>query len=273
MSKHTAIQWAHSSANWQMGCTGCECWNSRKRICYAGTQTTMRAGQKGYPPNFETPTLFLDRVATTLSWGPLKQGERDAKPWIPATMPRLIFLNDMGDTFDAKLPLNWMAPLLPLIAKSEHHFLLLTKRPSRLVEFSDRFDIPTNVWLGTSVTSDKTAGRVDHLRKVRGGGPKFVSFEPLWSEIPAECFDGIQWAIIGGESGENATPCDLAWIRRAVVDATMSGVPIFVKQYGSAPIDNGSMIHLKDSHGGNWDEWEKYLRIRKFPQIRQSALL
>jgi protein gp37 len=282
MGKLSSIQWCHSSANWQMGCEGCELWNGKRKICYAGRQTEGLAGRKGWPASFEQPTLFLDRVEPTLKWGPPTDAERDPKPWIPRDMPRLIFLNDMGDTFSAKLALNWMAPFLPLIAACESQFLLLTKRPSRLIEFADRFNIPSNLWVGTSVTSAATAGRIALLHKVRTPGPKFVSFEPMWGPMPPDCYAGLHWAIFGGESGDpktnpNPTTCPLEWIEGGIMDAQRHGAKVFVKQTGARPTFGGVPFPIKDSHGGDWGEWPDILRVREFPTItkkpEQTALL
>lgn len=252
-----------------MGCDGCELWNGTKRVCYAGTQTDGKPGRRGlagapgWPSSFGEPKLFLDRLAPALKWGPPTPKERDAKPWMAADMPRLIFLNDMGDTFSKKLALNWMAPLLPLMAESKHQFLLLTKRPSRMAEFSEKHPFPKNFWLGTSVTSHTSANRVEMLRKVQGGRLKFVSFEPLWSAIPSDCFEGIRWAIFGGESGDQATPCNIDNIRGGMRAAERANAAVFVKQLGSQP--RGDIGPLKDSHGGDWDEWPADLRVRQFP--------
>lgn len=279
--KHSSIQWCHSSLNLQMGCDGCELWNGSKRICYAGTQTVNRAGNPGWPDKFEEPKLFLDRLPPALKWKPPTEAEQESKPWIPRDMPRLIFLNDMGDTFSAKLPLDWMAPMLSAIGASAHQFLLLTKRPSRLVEFSQHQPLPRNLWPGTSVTSDKTAKRVEQLVKVNGGGPRFVSFEPMWSEMPEACFGGIQWAIFGGQSGKDAVPCHVAWIHAGIRSCRSRGIAPFVKQLGSAPSQETvytpsdskeqetvtKFFRFKDSHGGDWSEWPEELQVREFPML------
>lgn len=95
-----------------MGCDGCELWNNKRRICYAGRQTEGRTGFKGWPKGgFSEPELFLDRLEPALKWGPPTAGENEHKPWLNG-LPRIIFLNDMGDTFSKKLPQNWMAPIL-----------------------------------------------------------------------------------------------------------------------------------------------------------------
>lgn len=284
MGKDTSIQWADSSLQLQSGCDGCELWNSKVKICYAGKMIDGDGnrpgfrGKKGWPVQFDQPTLFLDRLAPALKWADLTGTNRAEKPWLNR-YPRIIFLNDMGDTFSRKLPLNWMAPILPLLAASPHQWLILTKRPSRLVEFSERFPLPENVWPGTSVTSDATARRVDELRKVEGGGPKFVSFEPLWSGIPVATFAGIKWAIFGGESGgEKATRLDTRWINDGIDNAYFHGAAPFVKQLGSNPYFTDAELKdtplkLKDSHGGDPEEWHEELRVREMPRLALQPTL
>jgi protein gp37 len=259
-----------------MGCQGCELWNRERKICYAGRSTENKKGQKGWPESFDKPTLFLERVEPTLKWGPLTEREREAKPWIPADYPRVIFLNDMGDTFSTTLPLNWMAPLLPRIAASPHQFLVLTKRPSMLRKFAERFPLPANLWPGTTFTTTVTIARIRELTKIQSGGPKFVSFEPLWSEIPADAFKGIQWAIFGGESGtpgERPTAFKLKWLEKAMLDATTHLCRRFVKQLGSNPTWVSGPLRLKDFHGGDWNEWPPEFRIREMPMLASQPIL
>lgn len=279
MGKDSSIQYCHSSANWQMGCDGCELWSKTVKKCYAGRQTQGMQGRKGWPLTFEEPKLFLERVDPTLKWGPPTPAERDKKPWIPEDYPRIIFLNDMGDTFSRLLPQNWMAPLLPLIAASPHQFLVLTKRPSQFRQFAEKHPLPPNIWPGTTFTSLPTEARIRELRLIKSGGPKWVSFEPLWSEIPRSAFEGIQWACFGGESGTpEEKPCDTVvdWIERGTVDAATFGCRRFVKQLGSRPVRDGMRMHLRDFHGGDWKEWPPELQIREFPQLSlhtQPALI
>lgn len=280
MGKDTSIQWADSSLNPSMGCSGCELWNSKVRKCYAGRQTAGRAGFPGWPTSFGEPTLFLDRIANGVKWKDLSGCDRPEKPWLNG-LPRIIFLNDMGDTFDAKLPLNWMAPLLPLMAATPHQWLILTKRPSRFVEFSKAHPLPPNVWPGTSVTTQATTKRVEQLRGVVGGGPKFVSFEPLWESPLPEAFDGIQWAIFGFESGdddETTTPGDIQWIEDGASYARSLKIPAFIKQLGRLPYQTGTHGEPEpfldpDPHHGDWSLWPDHLCVREMPTLTPTTLL
>lgn len=270
VAKFTKIQWAHSSLNLMAGCDGCELWIPQKGIfkCYAGKQIDGDGkrpgfkGQKGWPLSFDRPTLFLDRLDEALKWGPPTEKERALKPWIP-NYPRLIFLNDMGDTFTKSLPLEWLAPILPKLAASPHIWMILTKRPARMVDFSRLHRFPRNVWVGTSITSESTIARADHLRLVQTDGPRFLSIEPIWGFIPEATYQGINWAIVGGESGDGATETRLSWTNKVVGDCFSRDVPVFVKQLGSRVIDWGT----KDSHGGDWSEFPEELQVRELPAL------
>lgn len=273
MGKDTLIQWCDSSLNLMMGCDGCELWNDRKRSCYAGRQTENRAGWPGWPVNFATPKLFVDRLEAALKWKDLTGTKREQKPWLDG-LPRLVFLNDMGDTFTESLPLGWMKPLIPRLADSPHHWLILTKRPRRFLQFSEECPLPPNVWPGTTVTNAKTAKRVEYLTQIRTGGPKWVSAEPLWEQLPSQAFEGVQWVIFGGESGPEAQHCKTDWIYTGMAAAARSAR--FVKQLGLIPIHGeiGGTLLLEDKHGGDWSEWPEDLKVREMPECNyQGALL
>jgi len=299
MSKETSIEWSDSSLNLMMGCDGCELWNPAKGVkhCYAGTLTDRYAGHStGYPAAFDKPKLFLERLKPALKWGDLAGKDRPDKPWLNGS-PRAIFLNDMGDTFTESLPLDWLAPLLPAMADSPHLWLLLTKRARRMLQFTEKHPLPSNVWPGVSVTTQPTARRIWDLLAIKSGGVKWISVEPLLGPVDASPFmfstdgfvatpdrgpvhrnDGgvaISWAIVGGESGPGSRPCDLSWIRSIVEQCQESGVPCFVKQLGSRPvrIDEYDDVRgpatkrliLEDKKGGTPSEWPEALRVRQFP--------
>lgn len=257
-----------------MGCDGCELWNGTRRICYAGTQTERYAGKKGWPEAFNIPKLFIERLPDALKWKDLTGTEREGKPWLNG-YPRIVFLNDMGDTFSKNLPLHWLATVLPQMAQSPHQFLMLTKRPSRAFEFSKRFPFPQNFWIGTSVTSEATAGRIKYLFEIQGGSVRFVSFEPLWSAISPEHFQRLDWSIFGGESGLDPTETDCSQIVDALGAIAGTRGKAFVKQLGGRPvvprfIPGQGIIRerliLKDAmHGGDWNEWRDELRVRDMP--------
>jgi protein gp37 len=127
-----------------------------------------------------------------------------------------------------------------------------------------------NVWLGTTVENQKTANSriallFDTMAQVR-----FLSCEPLLENLKLD-LTGINWVIVGGESGTNARPCHLTWIRSLVNQCQASEVPVFVKQLGSNVIDSqGNKIKLKHPKGGNLDEFPADLQLREFPNPKNN---
>ncbi len=231
MSVHTEIGWCDSTVNAQMGCDGCEL--SGEGSCYAEELTAKWAGKKGWPPAFNQPTLFPGRIAAATSWPDLAGTTRPDKPWLDG-LPRLIFLDDMGDTFTETIPLDWLAPQLPIIAASPHWWLVLTKRPHRLATFAQQHPLPRNVWIGTSILERSMLGRVKPLLDT-AATIHFLSLEPLWGLVdiaPVLATGRLDWVIVGGHSGKRYGQhvMELAWVRAIAEACTAFGVPLFLKQ-------------------------------------------
>jgi len=236
MAKGTKIEWADDTVNAEMGCDGCELWDPKRRIrtCYAGLQTERMLSKgplKGWPPAFGEPRIFPGRIATASRWRDLTGAARPDKPWLDG-MPRVIFLNDMGDTFTKSLPDDWLAPDLRTMASSPHCWLMLTKRPDRQRAFSLRHALPDNVWAGTSITSPQDQ-RLRHLMRTRAA-VRWVSYEPMLGRVDWRPYlaDGLNWLIVGGASGPDYQKqmMDLAWLADTVDQCRTAGVPLFVKQ-------------------------------------------
>jgi protein gp37 len=236
MGLTTDISWCDSTVNLEMGCDGCELWlpERGKRHCYAGLLTGWRAGQSGWPKSFNEPRLFLHRLSAVLRWPDLRGQRRPDKPWLNG-LPRLIFLNDMGDTFTESLPLDWLAPVWQNIADSRHVWLMLTKRPQRMREFLQQYGCPANVWPGVSVTSSANLARLDELAKV-DSPMLWLSAEPLLSALQVSRLDPsvLRWVVVGGESGKGARMSELQWFRDIRNHCSFFGIPFFMKQLGSA---------------------------------------
>ena len=287
MAKDTKIGWCDSTLNLQSGCDGCELRNLEAGVnrCYAGRlidKYTEDGPRKGWPLTFEQPATFVERLDPALKWPNLRGKVRDDKPWIPDGHPRLIFLNDMGDTFTESLDLHWMRPFIPKMEQSCHTFQFLTKRPKRMLQFFDSHCAQTaeriawNFWLGTTVTSRATVGRVAELVKLRDytRSVLWLSLEPLWEDVTEQLeqyLDRIDWIVVGGESGtelggpNDPKPFREEWVGNLADICSKYSVPLFVKQLGSLPHRGGRSVHYQDSHGSNWDEWDAGLRIRCFP--------
>ncbi len=112
-----------------------------------------------------------------------------------------------------------------------HTFQVLTKRSERLLELSPRLPWPVNVWMGVSVESLDYVHRIDHLRQ-SGARLKFLSLEPLLGPLPGLNLAGIDWVIVGGESGPGARPMDPAWVLDLRDQCLRARVPFFFKQWG-----------------------------------------
>lgn len=235
MAKETSIEYADSTLNIQMGCAGCELWIPAQgvRACYAGVMTQKYAGKAGWPARFETPKIFPDRIEDALKWPDLTGRLRPLKPWLNG-LPRIIFLNDMGDTFTTGLPKDWLKRFLPKMADSPHQWLILTKQPQVMAEFEANNPFPPNVWPGVSITSASRLSRLQPLLAIKSGGPKWVSYEPALQTIPwADIrMDGVRWLVSGGlswgvQGQKRPTPVE------SLSQAITPGRASFVKQLGS----------------------------------------
>jgi protein gp37 len=267
MAEQTKIQWCDSTLNIQMGCEGCELSSKQGPArCYAEVMTDRYQGRNGWPDTFMKPKLFLERLIPALRWKDLTGTTRKDKPWLDS-YPRLIFLNDMGDTFTQGLPEDWFCEVLPELAASKHQFLLLTKWPGRMAELSRKYPLPVNVWPGTSVTSNKTLFRAKQLIEVVGGGPVWISAEPMFERInwTADLAQILDWIIFGGESGKGAGQTDLHWISQGIEFCRYAGIVPFVKQLGSFTTIYQNKISFRDGHAGDWNEWPEQLKIRELP--------
>ncbi|KKN11573.1 hypothetical protein LCGC14_1025230 [marine sediment metagenome] len=250
MGSNTKIEWCDSSGNLQMGCDGCELWNKKVRTCYSGILTNQYAGNKGWPDSFDKPKIFPERVDTIIKWRSLVAKTRPNKPWLNG-LPRVVFLNDMGDTFTEGLPIDWLSPFIDKLEKSPHIYLILTKRPKRMREFFGSLGyVPENFWLGTSATDQATADiRIPELLKIPAK-VRFLSCEPLleeislWQALPAggHLLD-IHWVIVGGESGTRKRAFNSNWARNLRKQCLPLGIPFFMKQIDKVqPIPDDLMI-------------------------------
>ena len=257
MAKGTKIEWADDTVNPAMGCDGCELWDPKNgvSICYAGRLTDRMLSKgplKGWPLAFDQPTIFPGRIAQAAHWRDLTGTARLDKPWLDG-MPRVIFVDDMGDTFTASLPDDWIAPELSVMGASPHVWVLLTKRPDRQRAFSLRHELPENVWAGTSITSTQDQ-RLRHLMRTRAA-VRWVSYEPILAPVNWRPYfeQGLNWLIVGGQSGPDFTPMDISWLVNTIEQCRAADVPLFVKQ------DSG---HRSGMRGRIPDE----LWIREYPK-------
>ncbi len=288
MGQRTPIAWADSSLNPAVGCSGCELGEG----CFALQLGRRFAGKNGWPKDFRKPELRLERLAELRRWKDLTGKKRPTKPHLDGR-PRLVFLCDTADPFDAKLPPEWLArrwqsesrqTVLEFLASLPHVLIILTKQAGRMAEFFAEFPCPPNVWLGVSVTNQKSADeRVPWLLKCKTR-VRIISHEPATGSVdwayglPKYVADKgstyfhertIQWVISGGMSGRKAAPCDLAWLRHDRDQARVAGCAFFAKQLGAHSVGaHAKRLSLRHPSGADPAEFPADLQhCREVPKL------
>jgi protein gp37 len=229
---NSSIEWTEGTWNPVTGCTkispGC-------KHCYAERMANrlLAMRQPRYRNGFEV-TLQPDLVHLPLRW----------------RQPRTIFVNSMSDLFQADIPEAFIREVFQTMAAAHWHtFQILTKRANRLAEIARRLAWPINVWMGVSVESPRYLGRIERLKQVPAA-VRFLSVEPLLARIPLLDLGGIDWVIVGGESGPGARAMDADWVREIRARCLGAGVPFFFKQWGGVRKDRTGRI----LDGRTWDE-------------------
>jgi len=148
--------------------------------------------------------------------------------------PQVVFVNSMSDLFQDKVPVTFIQHVFTTMRAAHwHQFQVLTKRSRRLLELSPQLEWAENIWMGVSVENEKYQFRIDDLRQT-GAAVKFLSLEPLLGPLPRLNLSGIDWVIVGGESGPGARPIDKKWVTSIRDQCSTAGVSFFFKQWGGA---------------------------------------
>lgn len=146
--------------------------------------------------------------------------------------PRLVFVNSMSDLFHESVEPGFIQAVFEVMNRCERHtFQVLTKRPKTALDLDAHLDWTPNIWLGTSIESERWLERLDVLRRT-GAHTKFLSLEPLLGPLADLDLDRVDWVIAGGESGPGARPMDPDWVRRIRDSCVRQRVPFFFKQWG-----------------------------------------
>ena len=165
--------------------------------------------------------------------------------------PTVYFVNSMSDVFHDRIPDAYIEKVFDVIRETpQHTYQILTKRAARMARFFRTRDVPDNAWLGVSVENKKHGvPRIDHLRTVPSS-VRFLSIEPLLGPVSVN-LDGIDWVIVGGESGPSCRPVDPVHVRHIRDACVKSGTPFFFKQWGGrTPKTHGRLLD-----GRTWDEY------------------
>jgi protein gp37 len=239
MSNRTKIEWTDSSWNPVTGCTkissGCE-------NCYAATFAKRLKAMHNprYRNGFEV-TVHEDLLQTPLTW----------------KSPRKIFVNSMSDLFHEELSDEIILRIFDTMNKADWHiFQVLTKRSKRLKELSCKINWTNNIWMGVTVENEESLYRAEDLKKT-GAKIKFISAEPLLTALDSLNLEGIDWIIVGGESGHHSRPMEKEWVVNIRNNAHKTNVPFFFKQWGGK--NKKKAGRLLD--GRTYDEYPEVISI------------
>jgi protein gp37 len=164
--------------------------------------------------------------------------------------PQTIFVNSMSDLFWEKVPEEFIKRVFGIMGSAYWHtFQILTKRSKRLLKLKPHLKWTTNIWMGVSVENSDYTFRIDHLRET-GANIKFLSLEPLLGPVPNLNLQGINWVIVGGESGPGARYMDPMWVIDIRNQCQNAKVPFFFKQWGGAKKKKAG----RELEGRTWDE-------------------
>jgi len=232
MATNSKIEWTQMTWNPVTGCTkvsqGC-------KYCYAErlANRLQLMGVKRYSNGFKV-TLHEDMVDLPAKW----------------KKPSIIFVNSMSDLFQEEVPLDFIKNVFHTMERTPHHvYQILTKRSKRLKEVANELDWPFNVWMGVSVEDARVLHRIFDLQEVPSK-VRFLSCEPLIGPLNNLPLKGIDWVIVGGESGPKARHMKKEWVESILAQCREAKVDFFFKQWG------GVRKHLtgRKLNGQTYDE-------------------
>jgi protein gp37 len=144
----------------------------------------------------------------------------------------MVFVNSMGDLFHEDIPETFIVSVFNIMKQAYwHRFQVLTKREDRLVNMAPRLEWPSNIWMGVTVEDKEAKCRIRCLQRVPAA-VRFLSIEPLLESLGRIDLKGIQWVIVGGESGPGARPMQKAWVEEIKRQCEIAKVAFFFKQWG-----------------------------------------
>jgi protein gp37 len=214
MALSTSIEWTDSTWNPVTGCTKV---SSGCTNCYAERMALrLQAMRNPSYKNGFSVTLHEDALELPLKW----------------KKPQTIFVNSMSDLFHEDIPLDFILRVFDIMRRADWHcYQILTKRSERMLELSPRLPWKSNIWMGVTVEDENYTHRIEYLKGI-GAKVKFLSLEPLLSPISNLQLEGIDWVIVGGESGPKARLMKKEWVVDIKNQCQNEKVPFFFKQWG-----------------------------------------
>jgi protein gp37 len=232
MAHNSHIEWTDATWNPVTGCTkispGC-------KHCYAErlAHRLQLMGQANYKNGFSL-TLQPHMLELPLRW----------------KAPQRIFVNSMSDLFHSDVPTQYIKKVFAVMARADwHQFQVLTKRAERLRELTEELPWPSHIWQGVSIENKEYVGRIEDLR-ASGAAVKFLSLEPLLGSLPKLNLRGIDWVIVGGESGPGARPMEEEWVIDIRNQCRRADVAFFFKQWGGVQKSKKGRV----LQGRTWDQ-------------------
>lgn len=254
MAENSSIEWTDTTWNPVTGCTkisaGCD-------NCYASRFSERFRGVPGHP--FETGfdlTLRPERLLQPLSW----------------RRPRMIFVNSMSDLFHKEIPRAHISAVFDTMEKANWHvYQVLTKRSSLLQKFINaRYKTraaPSHMWFGVSVENQQATSRIAHLQSANAA-VRFLSVEPLIAPVAQLNLKGIDWVIVGGESGPRARAMNPEWVTDIRDQCIEAGVAFFFKQWGGFSAKSAGRL----LEGREWNQFPKKRRaVQHQLELRAGA--
>lgn len=237
MAEKSTIEWTDATWNPVTGCTkisaGCD-------NCYAARFSERFRGVPGHPfENGFDLTIRAERLLQPLGW----------------KKPRMIFVNSMSDLFHKAVPKHHITKVFDTMEKADWHiYQILTKRSSLLQKFiNERYQVrraPAHIWFGVSVENEQATSRIAHLQQANVS-IRFLSVEPLIAPLGKLSLAGVDWVIVGGESGPRARPMDPQWVINVRNQCLKAKVAFFFKQWGGrSPKSGGRLLEGKE-----WNEF------------------
>ena len=221
--------------------TGCDKVSAGCKFCYAEIMALRHQaqGNEKYKDGFKLKLLGQKELEA-----PLRMRKCD----------KMIFLNSMSDTFHPEVPDVHIRKTFDVMNRTPWFtYQVLTKRPERTVQMSERLKWTDNIWMGTSIEDDRVLHRLDALKET-DAKIKFLYLEPLIGPLPNLDLDGIDWVIVGGESGAKARPIKKEWVEDIQRQCAESGTAFFFKQWGHPKYNPDPNDPTKWSNHSNYEK-------------------